>query len=85
MAVRLVALGTCAPLDDVCYRTGKHLEPFRHLQCNHRSPILSDVVDGFMDLEGVVGGKLFDSSVDLFVLKYFWWYLIAHDVLDPRL
>jgi hypothetical protein len=42
------------------------------------------MMDGFMDLEGVVGGKLFDSSVDLFVLKNFGWYLVAHDMLDAR-
>lgn len=50
-------------LDDVCYGTRKHLQALGHLEGNHGRLILPDVMDGFVNLEGVVGWQLFDSIV----------------------
>jgi len=43
-----------SPFDDIGDGTGKHLEAFGHLQSDHLRVILSDMVNGFVYLEGII-------------------------------
>jgi len=56
-----------SPFDDVRNGTGKHLEAFGHLQGDHLGVILSDMVDSFVYLEGVIRGQLFNGIVELHI------------------
>lgn len=56
-----------SPLDDVRNGTGKHLEAFGHLQGNHLGVILSDMVDSFVYLKGIIRGQLFNGIVELYI------------------
>jgi len=47
---------TCAPLDDVCDGTRKHLETLRHLKSDHVGSVLANMVYRLVDLKRVVGG-----------------------------
>jgi len=47
--------GQLPPLNDVGYGTCKHLQTFRHLKCNHRSIVLSYVMNGFVNLKRIIG------------------------------
>jgi hypothetical protein len=60
-----------APFDDIGDGAGKHLEAFGHLQSDHLRLILSDVVNGFVYLEGIVRGQLLDSIIYLDVRQDF--------------
>jgi hypothetical protein len=54
-----------SPFDDVRNGTGKHLEAFGHLQGDHLGIILSDMVDSFVYLEGIIRGQLFNGIIEL--------------------
>jgi len=56
-------LGQLPPLNDVGNGTCKHLQTFRHLKRNHRSIVLSYVVDSFMDLKRVIGRQMTDCCI----------------------
>jgi hypothetical protein len=60
-----------APFDDIGDGTGKHLETFGHLQSDHLRLILSDVVNGFVYLEGIIRGQLLDGIIYLDVGQNF--------------
>lgn len=56
-----------SPFDDVRNGTGKHLEAFGHLQGDHLGVILSDVMDSFVYLEGIIRGQLVNGIVELYI------------------
>lgn len=58
------AVINCAPLDDVCDSTRKHLEALGHLKSDHRGSISANMVYGLVDFERVVGGQLPDCLVE---------------------
>ena len=56
-----------SPFDDVCNGTSEHLQAFGHLQSDHLGVILSDMVDSFVYLEGIIRGQLFNRIVELYI------------------
>jgi hypothetical protein len=66
-----------SPFDDVRNGTGKHLEAFGHLQGDHFGVILSDMVDSFVYLKGIIRGQLFNGIVELYIREN-----ILRDLVD---
>jgi hypothetical protein len=46
--------GFGAPLNDICDGTCKHLQTLGHLQGNHSGIILSNMMDGLVDLKRII-------------------------------
>jgi hypothetical protein len=67
---------TCVPFYNICNGASKHLQALWHLQSDHLGIVLANVMDGFMDLERVIGGELQNSSVQLGILQYLCWNLV---------
>lgn len=67
---------TCAPLDDVCDCTRKHLETFWHLKSDHVGSILANMVYSLVDFKRVVGWQLLDGLVEEGICEDFFWNLI---------
>ena len=66
-----------SPFDDVRNGTSKHLQAFRHLQGDHLGVILSDMVNGFVYLEGIIRGQLFNGIVEQYIREN-----ILRDLVD---
>lgn len=67
---------TCAPLDDVCDGTCKHLETLRHLKSNHVGSVLANMMYRLVDFKRVVDRQLLDRLVQQWICKDFSWNLI---------
>lgn len=67
---------TCAPLDDICDGTCKHLETLRHLKSNHVGSILANMMYRLVDFKRVVGGQLLDCLVKERICEDFFWNLV---------
>ena len=67
---------TCAPRDDVYDSTRKHLETLWHLESDHFSSILPNMVYRLVDLKRVVGGQLVDRLIEERICEDFLWNLV---------